>query len=279
MRYRALSRALITVCLALLLGIFTLGGTAWAAAGNALTYDQIRNTGLANNCPTLDETSRGSFPLEGDTAYMINGLCLQPTAYFVKEEPKNKREKAEYVPTKLVTRKTSTIDQVSGALQRNSDGSLTFVEDDGFDFQATTVQLPGGERVAMLFSIKNLVATTKPNIKEINTSTDFSGDFNVPAYRTSNFLDPKGRGLTTGYDTAVALPASGDDAELTGSNVKRFNLSQGHIDLNVSKVDGRTGEIAGVFVSEQESDDDMGAHGSREVKIQGVFYGRVEPTV
>jgi photosystem II oxygen-evolving enhancer protein 1 len=210
---------------------------------------------------------------------MINGLCLQPTAYFVKEEPKNKREKAEYVPTKLVTRKTSTIDQVSGALQRNSDGSLTFVEDDGFDFQATTVQLPGGERVAMLFSIKNLVATTKPNIKEINTSTDFSGDFNVPAYRTSNFLDPKGRGLTTGYDTAVALPASGDDAELTGSNVKRFNLSQGHIDLNVSKVDGRTGEIAGVFVSEQESDDDMGAHGSREVKIQGVFYGRVEPTV
>jgi photosystem II oxygen-evolving enhancer protein 1 len=279
MRYRAFSRALITACLAVVLGVFTLGGNALAAAGAALTYDQIRNTGLANNCPTLDDTARGAFPLDSAQAYQIAGLCLQPTAYFVKEEPKNKRDIAEFVPTKLVTRKTGTIDQVTGPLQRNGDGSLTFVEDDGFDFQATTVQLPGGERVALLFSIKNLIASTKPSITEINTSTDFNGEFEVPAYRTSNFLDPKGRGLTTGYDTAVALPASGDDAELTGSNVKRFKLSKGQIDLEVSKVDGRTGEIAGIFQSEQESDDDMGAHGAREVKIQGVFYARVEPTV
>jgi photosystem II oxygen-evolving enhancer protein 1 len=278
MRYRAFSRALIAACMAFFIGVFTLTGNAWAAAGAPLTYDQIRGTGLANNCPTLDETSRGAFPLDASKSYQITGLCLQPTAYFVKEEPKNRRETAEYVPTKLVTRKTSTIDQVSGSLQRNSDGSLTFVESDGFDFQPTTVQLPGGERVALLFSIKNLVATTQPNIKEINTSTDFHGQFNVPAYRTSNFLDPKGRGLTTGYDTAVALPASGDDSELAEANVKRFNLSTGEIDLEIAKVDGRTGEIAGIFQSEQQSDDDMGAHGARDVKIQGVFYARVEPT-
>jgi photosystem II oxygen-evolving enhancer protein 1 len=276
MRYRALNRALIAACLAVCLGIFTLTGSA-LAAGTTLTYDQIRNTGLANNCPTLEETARSSFPLQEDQDYVLTALCLQPTAYFVKEEPKNKREVAQYVPTKLVTRKTSSIDQVSGKLRRNSDGSLTFVEEDGFDFQPTTVQMPGGERVPFLFSVKNLIASTQPNLTSISGATNFEGKFNVPAYRTSNFLDPKGRGLTTGYDTAVALPAGGDDSDLTGTNVKRFNLSQGEISLAVSKVDGRTGEIAGVFESEQLSDDEMGAHESKEVRIKGVFYGRVEP--
>merc|ERR1711918_233298 len=33
------------------------------------------------------------------------------------------------------------------------------------------------------------------------------GDFTVPSYRTGGFLDPKNRGMYTGYDQAVALPA------------------------------------------------------------------------
>lgn len=62
-----------------------------------------------------------------------------------------------------------------------------------------TVQLPGGERVAFLFTIKQLAAN--------GTLDSFSGDFTVPSYRGSSFLDPKGRGGSTGYDNAVALPA------------------------------------------------------------------------
>lgn len=42
----------------------------------------------------------------------------------------------------------------------------------------------------------------------------FGGEFVVPSYRGATFLDPKGRGAATGYDTAVALPAAGDDGEL-----------------------------------------------------------------
>ena len=38
----------------------------------------------------------------------------------------------------------------------------------------------------------------------------FGGEFTVPSYRGATFLDPKGRGAATGYDTAVALPAAGD---------------------------------------------------------------------
>jgi photosystem II oxygen-evolving enhancer protein 1 len=272
MRYRALLVSFLAVCL----GVIMLSGPASAATA-PLTYEQIRGTGLANNCPTLDDSARGALPLDGDKSYKMTGLCLQPTTYLVKEEPKNKRDEAEFVPTKLMTRYTSSIDQVQGALEFNEEGGLTFTEEDGFDFQAITVQLPGGERVAFLFSIKNLVADTQPNLTAITTSTDFTGEFNVPAYRTSNFLDPKGRGLTTGYDNAVALPGRADSAELSQSNVKRFGLSKGKIALNVAKVDAKTGEVAGTFESEQLSDDDMGAHESREVKIQGIFYAQVEP--
>lgn len=271
MRYRALIVAFLAVCL----GIFTLGGNA-LAAGTTLTYDQIRGTGLANSCPTLDETARGSYPLDSNQSYRMTGLCLQPITFLVKEEAKSKRQEAEFVPTKVMTRFTSSIDQVEGPLSFNSDGSLTFTEEDGFDFQAITVQMPGGERVPFLFSVKNLVAQTQPNLTSITTSTDFSGEYNVPSYRTSNFLDPKGRGLTTGYDTAVAIPQSDED-ELARANVKRFGISKGSISLQVSKVNSRTGEIAGTFESEQLSDDDMGAHEAKEMKVQGIFYSRIEP--
>jgi len=274
MRYRALILAFCLLCF----GFFTWSGSALAAKPG-LTYDDIVGTGLANNCPTLDDSARGAYPIDPTQSYVITDLCLQPTTFLVKEEPKNKRQAAEFVPTKLVTRKTSSLDQVQGPLKINSDGSLTFIEQDGFDFQPITVQMPGGERVPFLFSVKNLVATTEPNITSITTSTDFKGEYNVPSYRTSNFLDPKGRGLTTGYDNAVAIPNKADSEELLKSNVKRFSLSKGKIALEVSKVDGRTGEIAGTFASEQLSDDDLGAHEAKEMKIQGVFYARIEPTV
>jgi photosystem II oxygen-evolving enhancer protein 1 len=202
---------------------------------------------------------------------------LEPTNFFVKEEPANKRQTAEFVAGKLLTRYTSTIDQVQGDLKINSDNSLTFVETDGLDFQAITVQLPGGERVPFLFTIKNLVAQTQPGSTSINTSTDFEGSFKVPSYRGAAFLDPKGRGVVTGYDNAVALPAQADDEELARANVKRAEILNGKISLQVAKIDSASGEIAGTFESEQPSDTDLGAGEPKEVKIRGLFYARVEP--
>jgi photosystem II oxygen-evolving enhancer protein 1 len=275
MRYRALIVAFLALCLGL---ITACGEGPTTSSKDILTYEEIRGTGLANKCPQLIEISRGSVPIDPVKSYSIKQLCLEPTNFFVKEEPANKRQKAEFVSGKLLTRYTSTIDQVQGNLKINSDNSLTFEEADGLDFQAITVQLPGGERVPFLFTIKNLVAQTQPNLNSINTSTDFKGTFKVPSYRGAAFLDPKGRGVVTGYDNAVALPAQADKEELTRTNVKRAEVLTGNISLEVARVDGTTGEIAGTFESTQPSDTDLGAGEPKEVKIRGLFYARVEPT-
>ncbi|MEH2178257.1 photosystem II manganese-stabilizing polypeptide [Nostoc sp.] len=276
MRYRALIVAFLALCL----GLITACSDAPASSSgrDVLTYDQIRGTGLANKCPQLGETRRGSIPIDSSQSYTIKELCLEPTSFFIKEEPANKRQEAEFVAGKLLTRYTSTIDQVQGNLKINSDNSLTFKETDGLDFQAITVQLPGGERVPFLFTIKNLVAQTQPSLTSINTSTDFEGTFKVPSYRGAAFLDPKGRGVVSGYDNAVALPAQADDEELTRTNVKRAENLNGKISLQIAKIDGSSGEIAGTFESEQPSDTDLGAGEPKEVKIRGLFYGRVEST-
>ncbi|MDF5709301.1 MAG: photosystem II manganese-stabilizing polypeptide [Nostoc sp. S4] len=274
MRYRALIVAFLALCLGLITACSDAPATS--SGRDVLTYEQIRGTGLANKCPQLTETSRGSIPLDSSQSYAIKELCLEPTSFFIKEEPANKRQEAEFVAGKLLTRYTSSIDQVQGDLKFNSDNSLTFVETDGLDFQAITVQLPGGERVPFLFTVKNLVAQTQPNLTSINTSTDFEGSFKVPSYRGAAFLDPKGRGVVSGYDNAVALPAQADDEELTRTNVKRAEILNGKISLQIAKVDSGSGEIAGTFLSEQPSDTDLGAGEPKEVKIRGIFYGRVE---
>jgi photosystem II oxygen-evolving enhancer protein 1 len=275
MRYRAFIVAFLALCLGVLTACSD--GSANATSTEKLTYDQIRNTGLANNCPQLAETTRGSIPLDSGQSYVLLDVCLQPTTFFVKEEPANKRQVAEFIPGKLLTRYTSSLDQVRGDLSVGQDGSLTFVEKDGLDFQAITVQLPGGERVPFLFTIKNLVAKTQSGLDSINTSTDFEGEFQVPSYRGAVFLDPKGRGVAAGYDNAVALPSQADREDLTRANVKRVETIPGSISLQVAKVDSRTGEIAGTFESEQPSDTDLGAAEPKEVLIRGIFYGRIEP--
>ncbi|MBF2067214.1 MAG: photosystem II manganese-stabilizing polypeptide [Calothrix sp. C42_A2020_038] len=274
MRYRALIVTLLALCLGFITACSE--GPASASTGT-LTYEQIRGTGLANKCPQLSETSRGSIPINSGESYTIKELCLEPTNYFVKEEPTNKRLKAEFIQGKVLTRKTSSLDQIQGDLKVNSDGSLTFVEKDGFDFQATTVKLPGGESVPFLFTIKGLVASTQPGLSSINTSTDFKGSFRVPSYRGATFLDPKGRGVASGYDNAVALPARSDAEELTRENVKRAQVLNGNISLSIAKVNSSSGEIAGTFESIQPSDTDLGSGDPKDIKIRGIFYGRVEP--
>ncbi|MEL6352328.1 MAG: photosystem II manganese-stabilizing polypeptide [Cyanobacteria bacterium J06627_28] len=273
MRYRALLAAFFAICLSVL--------TACSQAPSAtseipLTYDEIRNTGLANSCPQVDETRRGQIPIEDGTSYQLVDLCLEPTSFFVKQETNNKRKEAEFVAGKSLTRYTTSIEQVSGDINLQSDGSLVFDEKLGMDFQPITVLLPGGDQIPFLFTIKGLEAQSQAGLNAITTSTDFEGSFRVPSYRTSNFLDPKARGLTTGYDNAVALPARADGNDLARENVKAFDVGQGNISLQVSKVDAATGEIGGTFISEQPSDTDMGTAAADDVRLQGVFYGRIE---
>ncbi|MGB7444239.1 MAG: photosystem II manganese-stabilizing polypeptide [Coleofasciculaceae cyanobacterium] len=276
MRYRAFIVAFLALCLGVLTACSE--GPATATSIEGLTYDQIKNTGLANLCPQLTETSRGYISIEPGKSYQIVDMCLQPTKFFVKEEPKSKRQKAEFVQGKLLTRYTSSLDQVRGDIKLDESGTLTFTERGGMDFQAITVQLPGGEQVPFLFTVKNLVAKSQPGLDSLNTSIDFEGGFQVPSYRGSVFLDPKGRGVASGYDNAVALPSEADSEELVRANVKRLVGGEGKISLQISKVDSYTGEIAGTFESEQTSATDLGAEDPEEVRVQGIFYARVEPT-
>ncbi|MCX5936974.1 MAG: Photosystem II manganese-stabilizing polypeptide, partial [Cyanobium sp. LacPavin_0920_WC12_MAG_62_9] len=108
----------------------------------------------------------------------------------------------------------------------------------------------------------------------LTTSTDFSGSYRAPSYRTSNFLDPKGRGLTTGYSSAMGLVPAGDD--FTGETVKRYVDGTGSMNLSITKVDESSGEFAGVFTAIQPSDSDMGTKPVVDVKIIGQLYGRLE---
>ena len=49
--------------------------------------------------------------------YKINKLCLEPTSFTVKEESQFKGAESDFVPTKLMTRLTYTLDEVR-TLQR-----------------------------------------------------------------------------------------------------------------------------------------------------------------
>merc|ERR1712225_66972 len=219
--------------------------TLFAQSAQALTYDelqgltylQVKGSGLANTCPVLEggSTNLRDLPAGG---YNFDKFCMEPTSFKVKEESQFKGGGSEFVDTKLMTRLTYTLDDMSGKMKVGGDGKVSFVGEDGIDYAPTTVQLPGGERVAFLLTVKQLNA---------NGSLDnFGGEFNVPSYRGSTFLDPKGRGGSTGYDTAAALPARGDDEELAKENYKNTAALKGSIVLSTAKVDPATGEIAGV---------------------------------
>jgi len=272
MRFRAFIGAVCALCLFAV----TAFSDAAQAVPKGLSYDDIVNTGLANSCPQIEQTVRGSLPLSEGNSYELTALCIEPVEYFIKQEPVSRRAKAQFIEGKSLTRYTSTIDQVRGPIKFNSDGTLTFVEKDGLDFQANTILMPAGEEYPFLFSIKGLKATTGEATNAITTSTDFEGDYRVPPYRTANFLDPKARGLTTGYDSAVAIPSMADDESIRKENIKRYVGGVGHISMLVSKVDAETGEISGIFEAVQPSDNDQGTKEPVDVKIRGTFYGIVE---
>ncbi|MFO0016790.1 MAG: photosystem II manganese-stabilizing polypeptide [Synechococcaceae cyanobacterium] len=268
MRFRPLLAVVLALCLTL---VTACSGGAKAVDRANLTYEDIHNTGLANSCPTLPDSARGTIALDPSASYQLREICLHPSEVFVKGEPANKRQEAQFVQGKILTRFTSALDQVYGDLKVDGD-KLTFTELGGIDFQPITVLLPGGEEVPFTFSSKELVAESSGT--SFSTSTDFSGSFRAPSYRTSNFLDPKGRGLTTGYSSAVGLVPAGD--EFSGETIKRYVDGTGNLQLSITKVDSATGEFAGVFTAIQPSDTDMGTKEAVDVKITGELYGRLE---
>ena len=215
---------------------------------NQLTYSQIKGTGLANRC--YDVEGEGSVPIK--SGYKITGMCIQPTQIKVAEEKLTKEGlKTDLVPTKITTRQTYTLTGIDGDLNVTG-GNVKFEEKDGIDYAATTVQMPGGERVPFLFTVKNLVAEGKGDT--FKPGYEFGGKFTVPSYRTGLFLDPKGRGTTTGYDSAVGLMAmqngGADNDSLFKENNKKFEVLDGEIKFKVLNVNPENNEIGGVFVQQ-----------------------------
>jgi photosystem II oxygen-evolving enhancer protein 1 len=273
MNHRYFIRVILVLCISLFTFVF--GGNAIASERNdGLTYEQILGTGLANVCPQVIGSTRGRglIPMELGQTVEFTNMCLQPTEFYVKEESSNKRKAAEFVPAKLVTRSTSTLDYVKADVTLQPDGSLTLVEKDGMDYQPITVQMPGGERIAILFTIKGYNAKTGPGLNGISTSADFDGITEVPTYRGPSFIDPKGRGLSIGYDAAEALPGKRDEYS---KSTKKDTTYQGNLSLQISKLSTETREIGGTFECEQLSGTDLGAVEPHEVKIRGIFYGKV----
>lgn len=234
-----------------------------------LTYNQVKGSGLANRCPTV-ESKGTSIPVKSGQRLM--NVCFEPKSFAVEAETDKGKE---FVTTKLMTRQTYTLAFIQGALSPNP---ITFKEEDGMDFAATTVQLPDGERVPFLFTVKRLVATGDGS--EFKPGFTWGGEFEVPSYRTGGFLDPKGRGMYSGYDQAVALPAAQADGkegqdELFRETNKVFDIGKGAIEMEVNKVNAELGEIGGVFVSKQPGDTDMGAKAPKTILLKGIFYGKV----
>ena len=58
-------------------------------------------------------------------------------------------------------------------------------------------------------------------------------------------LPLQGRGGSTGYDNAVALPARSDSDELAKENTKSTVALKGQAVFSVAKIDTETNEIAG----------------------------------
>lgn len=241
---------------------------------NSLSYLQVKGTGLANRCAEVV----GEDTITPKSGQKLVDMCIEPKAWAVEEEigRAGKTEK-KFVNSKVMTRQTYTLEGIEGPLDV-SGGSITFTEKEGIDYAPTTVQLPGGERVPFLFTVKDLVA--KGNGGAFKPGFQMGGNFNTPSYRTGLFLDPKGRGGTTGYDMAVALPGlqsgeEGDD-DLFKENNKTFDVTTGRIEMEVNKVNAAESEIGGVFVATQLSDTDMGSKVPKKILTKGIFYAKVE---
>merc|ERR1719469_1075818 len=241
---------------------------------NELSYLQVKGTGLANRCAEVV----GEDSIKPKSGQRLVDMCIEPKAWAVEEEiGKGGKTEKKFVNSKVMTRQTYTLEGIEGTLKSDG-GGIVFKEKEGIDYAPTTVQLPGGERVPFLFTVKDLEAKGKGG--EFKPGFQMGGDFTTPSYRTGLFLDPKGRGGTTGYDMAVALPGlqsgeNGDD-DMFAENNKTFDVTKGRIEMEVNQVNNEDSEIGGVFVATQLSDTDMGSKVPKKILTKGIFYAKIQ---
>merc|ERR1711998_368894 len=111
-----------------LTSIALLTGTAQALTYNelqGLTYLQVKGSGLANTCPIIEKGSSNLKDLPaGD--YSFDKFCLEPTSFKVKEASQFKGGESDFVDTKLMTRLTYTLDDMSGSLKVGGDEKYPF---------------------------------------------------------------------------------------------------------------------------------------------------------
>merc|ERR1712127_252147 len=119
-----------------------------------LSYLQVKGTGLANRCPEVI----GEDTISPKSGTKLVDICIEPKAWAVEEEiGKGGKTEKKFVNSKVMTRQTYTLAGVEGDIE-SAGGNIVFKEKEGIDYAATTVQLPGGERVPFPFSVKDLVA-------------------------------------------------------------------------------------------------------------------------
>ena len=87
-----------------------------------LTYLQVKGSGIANTCPVIEE---GTSDLKAVKAgnYKIEKFCMEPTSFTVKEESAFKGGEPEFVKTRLMTRLTYTLDEISGQFKVDGSGN------------------------------------------------------------------------------------------------------------------------------------------------------------
>lgn len=117
--------------------------------------------------------------------------------------------------------------------------------------------MPGGQEVPMLYTIKKLVPRATAQRCSPVTNSPAPLPFQATALVSSKTPRDYPVGGTTGYDEAVALPAlqtglEGDVLFRENNNV--FDVTSNKIAMEVSQVDASTGEVGGVWVSEQMAD-------------------------
>merc|ERR1719512_606695 len=120
---------------------------------NSLSYLQVKGTGLANRCAEVI----GEGSIKPKSGQELVDMCIEPKAWAVEEEiGKAGKTEKKFVNSKVMTRQTYTLEGIEGTIENS--GSIVFTEKEGIDYAPTTVQLPGGERVPFLFTVKDLVA-------------------------------------------------------------------------------------------------------------------------
>ncbi|KAI9070420.1 hypothetical protein K1719_047617, partial [Acacia pycnantha] len=160
------------------------------------TYLEVKGTGTANQCPTIDGGVE-SFAFKPGK-YNAKKFCFEPTSITVKAEGVSKNAPPEFQNTKLMTRLTYTLDEIEGPFEVSQDGSVKFEEKDGIDYAAVTVQLPGASAC---------LSSSRSNSWWLLGNQRASAE-NIWCRRTGDrrFWTQR-EGASTGYDNAVALPA------------------------------------------------------------------------